>query len=76
LNPLDKEELAAFTEIMNKEMPLYTNTSAKIPRSYSQGLPKNLMEYSAKVYDRFLNNHQHIIKEMEYRQKLSSTVKK
>lgn len=57
-------------------MPLYTNTSAKIPRSYSQGLPKNLMEYSAKVYDRFLNNHQHIIKEMEYRQKLSSTVKK
>lgn len=74
MNPLDKEEFAAFTEIMHKEMPLHTPTTAKIPHTYGQ-LPKNLMDYSAKVDNKFLNNYQHFIEECKARNKENHFIK-
>lgn len=69
MNPLDKEELKAFFKIIKKDMPIHTENTAKIKRLYSQGMPKNLMEYSNKVDNKFLNNNLHIIEEMESRKK-------
>jgi len=42
---------------MKNEMPFHTTNLAKIPQSYSQGLPKNAMKLSHKVDNKFLNNH-------------------
>ena len=69
MNPLDKEELKAFLKIIKNDMPLHTDTSAKIKCSFSQGMPKNLKEYSDKVDNKFLNDNLHTIEEMEYRKK-------
>ena len=69
MNPLDKEELKAFFKIIKKDMPIHTDTSVKIKCSFSQGMPKNLKEYSDKVDNKFLNNNLHTIEEMEYRKK-------
>lgn len=67
MNPLDVFEFADFARKLNDEMPIHTETSAKIKRSYSQGLPKNLMEYSAFVDNHFLNDNLAIIEEMNHR---------
>ena len=69
MNPLDKEELSEILKIINNDMPKHTLNSVKIKGSYSQGMPKNLMEYSEKIDNKFLNDNLHIIEEMEYRQK-------
>ena len=69
MNPLDKEELKAFLKIVEKDMPIHTDKIAKIKRSYSQGMPKNIKEYSDKVDNKFLNDNLHTIEEMEYRKK-------
>lgn len=69
MNPLDKEELKAFFKIVKKDMPIHTDETAKMKRSYSQGLPKNIMDYSQKIDNEFLNNNLHTIEEMEYRKK-------
>ncbi len=50
-------------------MPMHTDNTAKVKRSYSQNFPKNLMDYSAKVDNKFLNDNLHTIEEMEYRKK-------
>lgn len=50
-------------------MPLHHDRGAKIKNSYSQGFPKDLMEFSSKVDNKFLNDNLHTIEEMEYRQK-------
>ena len=50
-------------------MPLHTDISLKVKRTYSQGLPKNVNDYSQKINNEFLNNNLHVIEEMEYRQK-------
>lgn len=69
MNPLDKLELFAFARKLNEEMPLHTESTAKIKRSYSQGMPKNLMDYSAFVDNHFLNDNLAIIEEMQHRDK-------
>jgi len=69
MNPLDKEELKAFLQIIKKDMPLHTDKTVKIKRSFSQDMPKNLMDYSEKIDNEFLNNNLHMIEEMEYRKK-------
>lgn len=38
-------------------MPIFTIDTAKIKRSYSQGMPKNFKEYGDKVNEKFLDNH-------------------
>ena len=69
MNPLDKEELKAFLKIIKNDMPLHTEITTKIKRLFSQGMPKNLKEYSDKVDNKFLNDNLHTIEEMEYRKK-------
>lgn len=53
------------------EMPKHTRLVSEMPRSYSQGLPKNLMEYSAHLDNKFLNNNLAIIDEIEHRDPLN-----
>jgi hypothetical protein len=67
MNPLDPLELKAFMRNLQEEMPVHTETTAKIKRSFSQGMPKNLMEYSAHVDNKFLNDNLAIIEEMHHR---------
>lgn len=50
------------------QMPFHTDNTVKIPRSYSQGLPKNLMDYSAEKMDDFINPNLAIIEEIAHRQ--------
>ena len=69
MNPLDKEELKAFIKIVKDKMPIHTDKTASIPYPFSQGLPKNIMEISNKVDNKFLNDNLHTIEEMEYRKK-------
>lgn len=69
MNPLDKEEFTEILKIIKNDMPIHTDTSVKIKCSFSQGMPKNLKEYSDKVDNKFLNNNLHTIEEMEYRKK-------
>ena len=69
MNPLDKEELKAFLKIIKNDMPKHTDNTVKIKRSFSQGMPKSLKEYSDKVDNKFLNDNLHTIEEMEYRKK-------
>lgn len=56
-------------------MPIHTDVSVKIPRSYSQGLPKNLMDYSTEKMEDFINPTLSIIEEIGHRDK-SSTIPK
>ena len=69
MNPLDKEELKAFLKIIKKDMPIHTDDTVKIKCSYSQDMPKNLMDYSQKIDNEFLNDNLHTIEEMEFRKK-------
>ena len=69
MNPLDKEEFTEILKIIKNDMPIHTDTSVKIKCSFSQGMPKNLKEYSDKVDNKFLNDNLHTIEEMEYRKK-------
>ena len=69
MNPLDKEELKAFLKIIKNDMPKHTDNTVKIKRSFSQGMQKNLKEYSDKVDNKFLNDNLHTIEEMVYRKK-------
>ena len=67
MNPLDKEELSEILEIIKNDMPIHTDTTAKIKNSFSQGFPKNLMDYSSKVDNKFLNSNLAIIEEINYK---------
>jgi len=69
MNPLDKEEFADFLQTMKNDMPLHTETSAKIKFNYSNRMPKSAVDLSQKVDNKFLNDNLHTIEEMEYRQK-------
>lgn len=69
MNPLDKEELKAFFKTVKNDMPKHTDNTMRVKGVYSQGLPKNLQEYSTKINNKFLNDNLHIIEEMEYRRK-------
>jgi hypothetical protein len=50
---------------INKEMPEHTDNTAKIPYSYKQ-LPKNLMETSNDIMEKYLNSHLHEIEEISH----------
>lgn len=69
MNPLDKEELKAFLQTIKKDIPIHTDDTVKIKSSFSQNMPKNLMDYSEKIDNEFLNNNLHTIEEMEFRKK-------
>jgi len=51
------DDIPYIVRDMENEMPVHTKESARVPRNFSQGLPKKFMEYSAHVNNRFLNNH-------------------
>ena len=72
MNPFDKEELKHFYKIINQFMPIHNKKNIKIPTGSYNPLPKNLMECSNKVDNKFLNNNLHTIEEMEYRKKGST----
>ena len=67
MNPLDNQELLHLHNVMKKDMPKHFNNGAQIKSSFSQGLPKNVMEFSTKVNNKFLNDNLGIIEEMVYR---------
>lgn len=67
MNPAHIDELVPFMRNLNSEMPIHTDSTAKIKRSYSQGMPKNMMEYSAHVNNKFLNDNLAIIEEIAHR---------
>jgi len=67
MNPLDNQELLHLHNVMKKDMPQHFDNGVQIKRSFSQGLPKNAMEFSTKVNNKFLNDNLAIIEEMEYR---------
>ena len=50
-------------------MPKHTDVTASIPRTQFASLPKNIMDFSEKVDNKFLNDNLHTIEEMEYRKK-------
>lgn len=49
------------------DMPYHTNDSFRIKRSFSQGMPKNMMDYSIQVNNRFLNDNLAIVEEIRHR---------
>jgi len=61
---------------IKKEMPTHTKNQIVIPYSYSQGLPKNAMELSHSVQNKFLNNYQAKIEEANYSNLLSKNFNK
>lgn len=62
-----QEQLEDLHKLL-KTMPIHTENTAKIPRSYSQGMPKNLMDYSAEKMEDFFNPAVSIIEEIGHRQ--------
>ena len=61
---------------IKKEMPIHTPNITTIPRSYSQRFPKNAMELSHHVQNKFLNNHQAKIEEANHLNLLSKNFKR
>jgi len=60
---------------IKNEMPIHTTNHATIPKSYSQGLPKNAMKLSHNVQNKFLNNHQAKIEEADHYNLLTKNFK-
>ena len=54
---MDKYDIPFLNKDIKNEMPLFTNTTARVKRSYSQGMPKNLKEYGDHINEKFLDNH-------------------
>lgn len=67
MNPLDNQELNHFIKIIGNDMPFHTSTFGKVKQSYSQGMPKNMVEHSIKINNKFLDNNLHIIEEINHR---------
>ena len=66
---MDKRDVEYLVRDIDKEMPKHTDTTAKIPSSYSK-LPKNLMDESTRVNNKFLNKHQGEIEEAHHKFKV------
>ena len=60
---------------IKKEMPRHTKQQIVIPHSHSQ-FPKNAMELSHHVQNKFLNNHQAKIEEANHLNLLSKNFKR
>ena len=67
MNPLDSEEFPVIMRDLQKEMPQIDENRVGVKRSFSQGMPKNLMDYCAVVDNKYLNNNLAIIEEIQYR---------
>lgn len=67
MNPLDNLELICFIENIKKNMPLITDRTINVKRSFSQGMPKNLSDYAVKIDNEFLNSNLAIIEEINHR---------
>ena len=66
VNPTDPQEFAVFLRKLDDEMPIHTHNFAKIKAT--QGfLPKEVMPFSAKVDNKFLNNYLATIDEINHR---------
>ena len=66
MNPFDNEEIKELDKIMRADMPYHRQNELKVKFTYGN-LPKNAMDYSTKVNDKFLNDNLGIIEEMEHR---------
>ena len=53
---MDKYDLPFLINDIKNQMPIHTENTAKIPTNY-ESLPKNFMDKSHKVDNKFLNNH-------------------
>ena len=60
---------------ISDKMPIHTSKRITIPRTFSLGLPKNAIDYSDKVYNKFLNSNLHEIEEAEHNKLLSTNWK-
>ena len=67
MNPLDKEEFTEILKIIKNDMPHHTDETVKIKSTFSQGFPKNLMDYSVKIDNKFLNDYLAIIEEINHK---------
>lgn len=67
MNPLDDLEFNDLLNKINTKMPIYTDRVAHMELSFSQRFPKNLMDYSTKLDNKFLNNNLGIIEEINHR---------
>lgn len=61
------DDIPFIVRDLNNEMPVHTSKTTKVPTSYFTGLPKNLMEHSTKMDNKFLNNHLAEIEEVYHR---------
>jgi len=60
------DDIPILIRDIKNEMPAHYDNTAKIPYSYSQGLPKNVMKLSHKVQNKFLNSHHAKIEEADH----------
>lgn len=73
MNPLDIEEYQIFLDTIKQTMPLHTENSAVIPNTPFGYLPKNLMDYSAKKMESFIDNNLAVIDEIKHRDEKNMT---
>lgn len=69
VNPLDKAEYQQLLEIMNKQVPKITPRTVDVSYNFDQRLPKNLMDYAARLDKIFLDGFLHVIEEIWHRTK-------
>jgi len=67
MNPLNDLEFSKLLQTIKEDMPLITDKTFNVKRTFSQGMPKNLSEYTTKINNEFLNNNLAIIEEIKHR---------
>ena len=67
MNPIELSELNNLVGIIKNQMPVHTENSVRMRGSYSNYLPKNIMDYSTKINNKFLNDNLAIIEEINHR---------
>jgi len=65
MNANDTDEFKILLNSIYKNMPLHTENTFKIKHSFSQRIPKNMMEYSRKINNKFLNETLSIIEDIK-----------
>tara|TARA_R110000803_G_scaffold90199_1_gene157512 strand:- start:38 stop:856 length:819 start_codon:yes stop_codon:yes gene_type:complete len=72
---LDKYDISFLINNIDKKMPQHSTEIHKIPTSYDTPFPKKFMEFSHKVDNKFLNDHQSEIEEADNNNFLSKSFK-
>jgi len=68
------DDLEFLQKSIQNEMPTHSDTRANVPHNYEMRLPKNLMEQSHKVQNKFLNKYLAEIEEAHYCKILSPSL--